>query len=123
MNLTVLLYNFSKERVQLVRRSLAPLHINVKCVNKKDFSQPVGYMAGIDGLEPVKGKGSVADFDEEMLVMCGFMGEMIDVLIAALRMGGVGKVELKAVITESNALWDGATLYKALSEERAFLNE
>lgn len=120
MNLTVLLYNFSRERVQLVRKALAPLHIVVKSVNKKDFPQPIGYMAGIDGIKPSKST-AVSDFNEEMLVMCGFMGEMIDVLISALKVGGVGKVELKAVMTESNTLWDGVELYKALSEERAFI--
>ena len=58
-----------------------------------------------------------------MLVMHGFGGEMIDVLTAALKKSGIGKIELKAVITPSNINWDSMTLYKAIKAESEMMNK
>lgn len=123
MKRVVLLYNFEKSRLQAVRKSLLPLKVDVKTVSKKDFNQPVGYLVGIDGILPVKEKISSESFTDEMLVMYGFGSEMIDVLIAALKKGGVGKIDLKAVITPSNVYWDSVTLYKAIKADCEEMNQ
>ncbi len=46
----VLLYNFDRERLRKVRKALAPLKVTIKTVSKKEFSQPVGYVAEIEGI-------------------------------------------------------------------------
>ncbi len=120
MNKTVLLYNFSTERIRLVRRALAPLGCTVKGVSKKEYAQPIGALAGV----PATPLGRVAqggDFDEEMLVMSGFTGDGIDIVIGALRAGGVGSVPLKAVVTETNAEWDAASLYREIRAEHELM--
>ena len=54
---------------------------------------------------------------EEMLVMYGFTGRRIDELLAGLRKAGVPKVELKAIVTETNAGWTFYHLYEEIKEE------
>lgn len=121
MKQVVLLYNFKKSRLQSVRRALAPLRVTVKTVSKRAFSQPVGYLAGIDGILPSGEKYTGEGFTDEMLVMCGFGSEMIDLLIALLNQSPVGKINLKAVITPSNVYWSSIALYEEIKAEHSAL--
>ena len=52
-----------------------------------------------------------------MLVMCGLSGSEMNALLDALRQQNVN-IPLKAVLTETNAKWSLARLYKELSAER-----
>ena len=45
-------YNFSDERFRKAKFALMPLKIQVKKVEKEDFNQPIGFLAGIKGVEP-----------------------------------------------------------------------
>lgn len=54
---------------------------------------------------------------EEMLVMHGFTSRRIDELLAAFRKAGVSKVELKAVVTETNVGWTFYHLYEEIKKE------
>ncbi len=122
MKRVVLLYNFDKTRLQLVRKSLAPLGCTVKTVAKRDYGQPVGFLAGAEGVSPNKTKNASEGFSEEMMVIYGFGSEMIDVLIAALKSGGVGKIDLKAVVTPTNAVWDSVKLYGEIKADHEAMN-
>lgn len=123
MKKTVLLYNFNKTRLQLVRKTLTPLGWTVKTIMKKDYAQPIGYLVGGEGFLPCREKYSGSGFNDEMLVMHGFGSEMIDVLIAALKNNGVGKVELKAAVTQNNINWDSITLYNEIKKEHNLMNK
>lgn len=90
-------YNFSDERFRKAKFALMPLKIQVKKVEKEDFNQPIGFLAGIKGIEPVAEKFDGDGFDEEMIVMHNFTNKTIDSLIKALNKCGVGRVPLKAV--------------------------
>ena len=60
-------------------------------------------------------RGSVApEIDEEMLVMKNFTNRRIDELLVGLRRAGVPKVELKAVVTETNCGWSFMLCTKSL---------
>ena len=108
-------YNFSDERLRKAKFALMPLKIQVKKVEKEDFNQPIGYLAGIKGVEPAAEKFD--GFDEEMIVMHNFTNKTIDSLIRALNKCGVGRVPLKAVITPTSKDWDSLTLIKALKAD------
>ena len=65
------------------------------------------------------GQTSVApEIDEEMLVMKNFTNRRIDELLVGLRRAGVPKIELKAVVTETNCGWSFYALYEELKKER-----
>lgn len=113
----VLLYNFERKRLQNVRKALVPLKVKIKTVSKGQFFQPLGYLAGVDGILPSDEKYTGEGFTEEMLVMYGFGSEKIDLLISLLSQCPIGKIELKAVITPSNMYWNGVKLYKEIKSE------
>ena len=110
-------YNFSDERFRKAKFALMPLKIQVKKVEKEDFNQPIGFLAGIKGIEPVAEKFDGDGFDEEMIVMHNFTNKTIDSLIRALNKCGVGRIPLKAVITPTSKDWDSLTLIKALKAD------
>ena len=110
-------YNFSDERLRKAKFALMPLKIQVKKVEKEDFNQPIGYLAGIEGVEPAAEKFDGDGFDEEMIVMHNFTNKTIDSLIKALNKCGVGRVPLKAVFTPTSKDWASLTLIKALKAD------
>ena len=55
--------------------------------------------------------------EEEILVMKNFSGRRVDELLFHLRKAGVSKIELKAVVTESNSQWTFYELYQEIKEE------
>ena len=52
-----------------------------------------------------------------MLVMYRFSSQRMDELLRNLRKAGVPRIDLKAVITESNCQWTFYHLYEEISEE------
>ena len=78
------------------------------------------YLTGFDGFDEMEPQeGSVApEIDEEMLVMKNFTNRRIDELLVGLRRAGVPKIELKAVVTETNCGWSFYALYEELKKER-----
>lgn len=123
MRETVLLYNFDSERQPKVKRALLPLKFFLKTVSKEDFSQPIGVLAGIKGIEPVEEKYDGDGFDDEMIVMGGFTSAKIDALVRALNKNGIGKIALKAVITPTNVNWNSVELYKAVKADHDEMNK
>lgn len=117
MNEIALFYNFSEERMRKAKLALLPLKIRTKSVGKSEFNQPLGFLAGIKGIEPSKTEFYGEDFDEEMIVMHNFTSKSIDNLIRALNKCGVGRVPLKAVITPTNKDWNSVQLFKAVKAD------
>ena len=123
MERTVLLYNFTGKRLQCVKKSLMMLGCAVKAVRQKDFDLTIGEVLGQTTEKKTDSPKIPGFFKDEMLVMYGFEGEMIDVLIAALKMGGVGKIDLKAIVTDHNINWSGTRLYKEIKAEHNMMNK
>ena len=123
MRETVLLYNFDSDRLPKVKRALMPLKFFLKTVSKEDFSQPIGVLAGVKGIEPVEEKYDGDGFNDEMIVMGGFTSAKIDALVRALNKNGIGKIALKAVITPTNVNWNSVELYKAVKADHDEMNK
>ena len=116
MKKTVLLFNFDENRLPLVKRAVMPLKTGIKVVEKKNFNQVLGYLAEISGFQVIEGEAEET-FDDEMLVISGFTRNDIDELIRSLKKHGVGRVDLKAIVTPTNSLWDCVRLYKAVKAD------
>lgn len=126
MNEIALFYNFSEERLRKAKFALLPLKIRIKTVSRTEYNQPLGYLAGIKGIEPVSENADGTGFDEEMIVMHNFTSRTVDNLIRALNKCGVGRVPLKAVITPTNKEWNSIQLFEAVkadSEEMSGKNK
>ncbi len=122
MKETVLLYNFSDpERLKKAQRALLPLGVRVKKISREDYLQPVGYLAGVKETGPVDDVYDGDEFDKEMVVMAGLSSKRIDAVIDAFKRAGVGRIDYKAVLTDTNEHWTSVRLYNEISGEHEAL--
>lgn len=120
MKETVLLYNFTdRDRVMRLKQALLPLGLRLVAVEKKDYNKPIGVLAGAKGMaeQPETPDYDGEGFVDEMAVLAGFTSGRIDAFIKALRKTGVGKIDYKAVLTETNKNWDSVKLFTEIKEE------
>lgn len=113
MKKMVLLYHFSQDRLQGIRRSLLPLRVLAREVSPEDYAQPIGALVEAEGFQRTEA-AAAETFDEEMLVMYGFNSADLDIFLKMLRKNGVGRIALKAVVTKTNIHWSSTELYRAV---------
>lgn len=119
----VLLYNLEgSERGRKIKFVLVRMGVRIKNIKREDYLKPIGALAGINGIEPGDSVYDGPGFTEEMLVMKGFSGSQIDEMLLRFRKEKLEKVDLKAVLTETNKTWDSITLYENLREEHEQMN-
>ena len=94
---------------------LVRMGIRIKNISPEQVNQTVGYLAGLDGFEEKEQEGCPGV--EEILVMKNFSNRRIDELLLNLRRAGVPKIDLKAVITDTNCKWNFYDLYLELKKE------
>lgn len=113
----VLLFHFEDEEV-LARIQMALLinRIGARKIEKKDYSQSVGYLAGVAGMKETDDIYDGPEFEESMMVMCMSSGR-IDTLLAAFRKAGVPRIAYKAMLTQTNSTWTPVQLYGELASE------
>ena len=78
---SILAYNFTPERLQMLKMVALLCKAQVKAVAREDMLQPVGYLAGIKGIAPVEEKYSGGEATEEMIFLCGFDRPTLDKLL------------------------------------------
>ena len=130
----VLYYNpEASSKVMKLKGVLVRMGVRIRNVAPEQVTETVGALAGISGYkraeqetapdaarnaeETESDAGVLPVIPEEMLVMHGFTCRRIDELLLGLRKAGVPKVELKAIVTESNAGWTFYHLYEEIKEE------
>jgi len=146
MKPTVLCYNLSgTKKGRQIAMIFGFLGYKVRHVEKKEYLQPVGVLAGAlsgneDFCHPTEDEacentaekpGADADgdfrvhdekdFQEEMLVMNPPSEEMLNKALSLMKKEKV-QVALKAVITEHNLYWSGLELYKEIKREHEYMN-
>lgn len=117
----VLLFAFAPERLAKVRRALLPLRFRLKAVERADYAQTLGALAGVE--EPSEAAFDGEELPGEMLVMAGLTSGRMDQLLAALRKSGVGRIDCKAVLTETNRHWKPPALYTELRREHEAMQQ
>lgn len=95
---------------------LVRMGIRIKNISQDQVNQTVGYLAGYDGFEE-KEQEECLSVEEEILVMKNFSNRRIDELLQNLKRAGVPKIQLKAVITDTNCKWKFYDLYLELKKE------
>lgn len=117
MKETVLFINFQDtEKLQKVKFAEIPLKLRLVRVEKADYSQTIGYLAGQKDMEENPEKYEGTDLEQEMLVFAGLSNQKLDELLKAMRKAGV-RVNYKAILTETNCRWTVPELYHELAAE------
>ena len=121
MQKLILAYNFTGERLQALRLICMMLKVQLKPVAREDMLQPLGYLAGLKEVAPVDEKFTGTEATEEFLVLAGFDRPLLDKLLQAIARGKLKRVELKAMLTNHNIVWNGKELLQEISEEHAYM--
>lgn len=116
---TVLYYTPEEsEKTRLLKGVLVRMGIRIKNVSAEQTGQTVGSLLGLHGYEEKEeAEERALPLPQEMLVMHQFSSRRLDELLFQLRKAGVPKIELKAMVTETNVKWTFQHLYEELQEE------
>lgn len=129
MKETVLLYNIDEEKVKKIKRVLLLLGMRAKNVTADMYEEKLGVLAGMMtkeqaqdakcSIEPEKVDISeeTSPFTDEMLVMCGFSNARVDSFLMEMRKKKIERINLKAVLTPYNALWNSYEIHRELEKE------
>ena len=121
---TVLVYNMKNtSKGKLLKLICMQLGIRVRPVEPEEYLQPVGYLAGLIGVEPSETGYNGEGFDDEMLILCGFTGSRMDLLFGMFRRQKMERIALKAVVTEHNWSWDSIRLHEELQQEHTYMQQ
>jgi hypothetical protein len=101
---------------------LIRMGIRIRNISSEQMNQTVGYLAGIEGFDETAFE-ACPPVEEEILVMKNFSNRRVDELLLNLRRAGVPKVQLKAVVTDTNCKWRFYDLYEELKEEHEAMSK
>ena len=109
----------------LMKSVFVRMGVRIRNVGPEDVNQTVGYLAGLKGFERQEAgeAGALPVIPEQVLVLKGFSGGRLDLLLSSLRRAGVPKIDLKAVLTEQNSGWTFYRLYEEIRAEHASMTE
>ncbi len=122
MHKTVLAFNFMPQRLQALKLICMMLRVQLRSVERSEFNQPLGLLAGLVGLQAAEGEYEGEAAQEEMLLLCGFSRQDLDRLLLAIRKGALKQVQLKAMLTPTNCAWTALQLFDEISAEHAAMH-
>lgn len=118
MKETILLFNANNKAVNLkIQKALFPLKIRLKKVDKKDYNQPLGYLAGIDKITPVEGNDNGTELEDMMIIFAFLSDAKLNQVLAALRKCGAGPFPYKAILTPTNQFWNARQCFEEVKKE------
>lgn len=113
----VLLFQVNKIKKQQIEKLCQELDIEVVIVDKKQYLEPLGLIAGIEKI-PKSGKMYKGmEFPMEMMVFSGIHPELLDLFLQKYREYCIEPIGLKAILTPTNIFWNAEQLYKELLKE------
>ena len=115
----VLLFSFRpEERTMRMIRYLTAQGVSVRTVQANELGESLGFLFSLPGYDKRNTSVMTPQKIPEMLVMHGFDQAMLDEFLRFFRMENIRRVELKAVLTPTNAAWTAAELSRHLTLER-----
>ncbi|WP_432626843.1 DUF3783 domain-containing protein [Brotaphodocola sp.] len=106
---------------------LVRMGVRIRNVSEEQFGDTLGSLIGLEGFEAresaEKSGEAVGAIEREVLVMHNFSGNRIDELLLAMRRANVQKIDLKAIVTESNVNWSFYHLYEEIGAEHERMHQ
>ena len=118
MRETVLLINFQdKEQLREIQRMLLTVKLYMKKVEKEEYLNPLGFLAGIKELPALEEMYTGEELEKEMMVFAGVSEEHLNQMLYLMKKSGIKPVDYKAILTETNRTWTVPELYAELAKE------
>ncbi len=118
----LLIFNMDESRLSLIRTFCGSQNVRIIRIYRPQYGETIGALAGIPSFrlsnQPYRGE----DFTMEMMVMCGFKPDELDIFLKAFRDAGIPPVWLKATVTPHNINWSADRLYNELANEHKQLH-
>lgn len=118
----ILLYNIdSPAYIKALTTFCLKRGIRLQSVKPEEYDVPLGFVAygTEENKEEFIRKEPGKEFSEPMMVFSGFPGQSLMELFKDLRIEGIGTTDLKAMMTENNAVWTSVALCEELKREHA----
>ena len=103
---TVLLYYPKKPKyLPKIKSIFVQLGIQFRILDAASTAQKIGYLTGRTGFEKSTSDVPFSKIPQSVLVMDHFSGVRMDVLFSYLKKAGIPSIDLKAIVTDTNADW------------------
>lgn len=137
-NEIVLLYHIEdEEKAKRLKRVFLLMGVKIRMVSPEQYHLPIKDLINgqpkeitqedtVNLMEHVKvqdtdgAENENDSIQEEMMVMYGFSGSRLDELLNALRKNQA-RINLKAILTETNKEWSSYVLYQELKKEHEMM--
>ena len=123
MGQMVLCFQLSKEKEQAVGDVCRKLGIRQRKVTGGEYSQKLGFRAGVDGFNKEPGASVKGALSGEMLVFSGIDSDGVGAFLTAYKETGTAPVGLKAILTPHNVFWSVEQLYQELMKEHVMFQK
>ena len=139
-NEIVLLYHIEdEEKAKRLKRVLLLMGVKIRMVSLEQYHLPIKDLINGQSGEITKeetanlmdcvktqdtdgAENEKESIQEEMMVMYGFSGNRLDELLNALRKNQ-SRINLKAILTETNKEWSSYVLYQELKKEHEMMQK
>lgn len=139
-NEIVLLYHIEdEEKAKRLKRVLLLMGVKIRMVSPEQYHLPIKDLINGQSGEITKeetanlmdcvktqdtdgAENEKESIQEEMMVMYGFSGNRLDELLNALRKNQ-SRINLKAILTETNKEWSSYVLYQELKKEHEMMQK
>ena len=115
MKSTILVFNLNEARLSKLRFLCMKLGLLVKPVPAEDWGQPISALCG---LSEAAEAAPMEAFSEEMLIFCHMDNAQVNRFLQTCKQMRFAPVDLKAILTPTNAAWTPAQLRGELQQER-----
>ena len=86
--------NFEDQKqLRELKMILFTLKIRMKKVEKEDYLQQIGYLAGIKEMEGIEAVYEGEELEKEMMVFAGISNQRLDQILLMMRKNGVKRVD------------------------------
>lgn len=110
-----------KEVKKKVERALLPLRVRLRHITLKDYSQPLGVLAGLPDMTPSEEIYDGEELSDTMIVFCGLSNQKLDQALLALKKSGAGPFPYKAILTPTNQHWLAKDCLAELKREHEYM--
>lgn len=117
MSQTILEFRLDRDKHAVLQGISARLGIKNICVERRDYVQKLGVLAGVPGFSREKKAYTGPEFPAEMLVFSGMNSAQVDAFLDEYKKTGLVPIGLKAVVTADNVFWSAEKLYQEIMRE------